>query len=87
MMLELSQSQTWSTEVGRRGVEVRVCSGQVWITRERDSEDHVVVAPQGFESARRGKLVVFALSPARIEVSPLVVPVAEAERFAHAVLR
>ena len=31
MMLDLSQSQTWSARVGRAGIEVRVASGEVWI--------------------------------------------------------
>ena len=87
MRLELAQAETWSTEVGRTGIEVRVCSGQVWITRERDHEDHLLVAPESFESARRGRLVVCALTPARIEISPLFVPALEPEPYAHAVLR
>ncbi len=50
MTLDLAQSQTWSAEVGRAGIAVRVASGEVWITRERDPEDHVLAGPGTFES-------------------------------------
>lgn len=86
MMLDLSQSQTWSAEVGRAGIEVRVASGEVWITRERDREDHVLTGPDRFDSAWRGKLVLFALSPARVEVTPLPRAV-QTSRLAHAEVR
>lgn len=84
MMLDLPQSQTWSAEVGRAGIAVRVASGEVWITREGDPEDHVLAGPDTFESARRGKLVIFAFSPARLEVQPLARGTLHAGRLAHA---
>ena len=87
MMLDLSQSQTWSAKVGRAGLEVRVASGDVWITRERDVEDHVLTGPDTFDSTWKGKLVICALSPARVEVRPLPRPVVRAGRLAHAVMR
>ncbi len=87
MMLDLSQSQTWSAEVGRAGIEVRVASGDVWITRERDREDHVLSGPDTFDSAWKGRLVICALSPARVEVTPLPRPVTHANRLAHALMR
>ena len=80
MMLDLTQSQTWSAEVGRAGIEVRVASGEVWITRERDLDDHVLAAPDSFDSTWKGKLVVYALSPARLEVKPLAEGVFQAEQ-------
>jgi len=70
-MIELAPSQTWSAEVNGTGVEVRIAAGEVWITRERDPEDHVLAAPATFESRSRGRLVVLALSAARLEVVPL----------------
>lgn len=70
-MIELQPSQTWSAEVDRSGVEVRIAAGEVWITRERDLEDHVLSAPATFESRSRGRMVVLALSPARLEVVAL----------------
>jgi hypothetical protein len=87
MTLELSQSQTWSAGVGRAGIRLVVRSGEVWITREGDSNDHVLTAAQGMESRRRGKLVVMALSPARVEVTALAAPVVHEGRYAHAATR
>lgn len=87
MMLDLSESQTWSAEVGREGLQVRVRSGEVWITRQRDAIDHLVLAPECFESAWRGRLVVLALTPSRIEVTPLTSPARSTRRIAHAAAR
>ena len=87
MMLDLSQSQTWSAKVGRAGIEVRVASGDVWITRERDVEDHVLTGPDTFDSTWKGKLVVYALSPATVEVTELPRPAVHARRLAHAAMR
>lgn len=87
MMLDLSQSQTWSAKVGRAGIEVRVASGDVWITRERDLEDHVLAAPVTFDSTWRGRLVICALSPARVEVTELPRHAVHGGRLAHAVMR
>jgi hypothetical protein len=87
MMLDLTQSQTWSARVGRAGLEVRVASGDVWITRERDLEDHVLTGPETFDSTWKGKLVIYALSPARVEVTPLPRDVVHAGRLAHAGMR
>ncbi len=87
MMLDLSQSQTWSAKVGRAGIEVRVASGDVWITRERDLEDHVLCGPDTFDSTWKGRLVIHALSPARVEVTALPADVVHTGRLAHAVMR
>lgn len=84
MTLELSPSQTWSAEVDRAGIAVRVRSGQVWITRQGDGEDHVLEAPEAFQSGWKGKLVVCALTPARLEVYPLVSAALRAARVVHA---
>jgi len=85
MRIDLTPSQTWSHEVGHGGVEVRIVSGEVWLTRERDPEDHVLSAPAVFESRSHGRLVVFALTDARLEVAPLTrsVPV-NGDQPAHA---
>ena len=71
MRLDLVTAQTWSAEVGRAGIDLRVRSGEVWITRQRDQEDHVLRAGEELRSDWRGKLVVYALSPAAVEVAPL----------------
>ena len=70
MVIELRPSQTWSAEVDRRGLEVRIAAGEVWITRESDPEDHLLSAPATFESRSRGRLAVLALTAARVEVLP-----------------
>jgi len=87
MMLDLSPSQTWSAHVGRAGIEVRVASGDVWITRERDLEDHVLNGPGTFDSTWKGKLVIYALSPAHLEVTPLPGGAIQTSRLAHAAVR
>jgi len=69
MILDLSRCQAWSAVVGRAGILVRVGSGQVWITREGDPEDHILGEGQALESGRRGRLAVLALSPARLEIA------------------
>jgi hypothetical protein len=71
MKLDLATAQTWSAEVGKAGIDLRVRSGEVWITRQRDGEDHVLAAGEELRSDWRGKLVVFALTPAEVEVAPL----------------
>jgi DUF2917 family protein len=87
MMLELSESQTWSAEVGRDGIRLRVRSGEVWVTRQRDELDHVVHAHETFDSNWKGRLVVLALTPARVEVTSLASPARSAGRIAHAAAR
>lgn len=87
MMLELSESQTWSAEVGRDGIQLRVRSGEVWITRQGDVLDHVVPAHETFDSKRKGRLVVLALTPARVEITSLASPARTAGRIAHAAAR
>lgn len=74
MIVDLTASQAWSAEVRHEGIEVRVIAGEVWITRERDVEDHLLAAPQTFRSGRRGRLAVQALGAARLEVVPLPRP-------------
>ncbi len=71
MRIDLTPSQTWSQEVGHGGVEVRIVAGEVWLTRERDPEDHVLLAPAVFESGMHGRMVVLALTVAQLDVTPL----------------
>ncbi len=68
MLIDLEEQETWSSPVGKDGVDIRVASGSVWVTQATDPEDHVMAAPGAFESRRAGKVVVFALTPARFEV-------------------
>jgi DUF2917 family protein len=68
MLIDLNEQETWSAPVGKDGVDIRVASGSVWVTQATDPEDHVLAAPGALESRREGKVVVFALTPARFEV-------------------
>lgn len=87
MMLDLSESQTWSADVGRDGIQVRVRSGEVWITRQGDVIDHVLGPASSFESRRKGRLALFALTAARVEITPLTTRVRSSGRVAHAAAR
>ncbi len=71
MTLDLTAAQTWSADIGRDGIALSVRSGEVWVTRQRDQEDHVLRAGEALQSDWRGKLVVYALTPAEVEVAPL----------------
>jgi hypothetical protein len=68
MKLELRDGQAWSVPVGHAGFEVHVVRGTVLVTREGDPEDHVLSAPDAFTTFASGRLAVWALSPAVLEV-------------------
>jgi hypothetical protein len=87
MMIELSGGQAWSTVVGRAGVLVRVRTGQAWITRQGDPEDHLLGPGQAFESGRRGRLAILALGPARLEIAEPASQAVGAGRLSHALMR
>ena len=54
---------------GRRGpMAIRVESGLVLVTREGDPEDHVLRAGEAVVVPPRGKVVAWALKPARATV-------------------
>jgi hypothetical protein len=87
MMLELAQSQTWSAEVGRARIAVRVRSGEVWITRQGDPEDHILGAAHTLEVDGKGRVAVLALTPARLEITEPAPRPLHAGRFSHALTR
>jgi hypothetical protein len=82
MKLDISEGRTWAVEVGHEGIDIRVLAGMVWVTFEGDPDDHVLEAPARFASARRGKVVLYALSPVRVEVAAR--PSHRVGRAAHA---
>ena len=51
-------------------VAIRVESGVVVVTREGDPKDHVLRAGETVVLPRRGKVVAWALQPARATVRP-----------------
>lgn len=67
--LGLELDETWSTVVGRRGVEVRCDLGLLMITCEGDPEDHVLPVGETFVARRPGRLAIWAFRPARLRVS------------------
>jgi hypothetical protein len=68
MKLALRNSQAWSTPVGHEGFEIHLTAGTVLVTREGDPEDHVLVAPGDFTSHAPGRLAIWALTPAELDV-------------------
>ena len=50
------------------GLLVRVRSGSLWLTQDRDPVDHLVTAGQCFVADRRGRLVATALHVTEVEV-------------------
>jgi hypothetical protein len=87
MMLDLSQSQTWSADVGRTRIAVRVRSGEVWVTRQGDPEDHILGAAQSLESDGKGRVAILALTPARLEITEPAPRTLLAGRISHALPR
>ncbi len=73
--------------MGHAGMRVEVLSGEVWVTREGDPLDHVLGAGEVMESRKRGKLVVLALSPARLAVTAKAKRIVQEARYAHAASR
>lgn len=49
-------------------LRLRVASGQVWVTRAGDREDHVLGEGDVLALEARGRAVALALRPSRVEV-------------------
>jgi hypothetical protein len=65
---QLGKNQTSHLSGPRRRVAVRVESGLVLVTREGDPEDHVLRAGEVVVLPPHGKVVAWALEPARATV-------------------
>lgn len=63
----LPENATWSLEV-EAGATLRLRTGSAWVTFEGDAEDHILSGPACFTAPRRGRVALWALSPARFEV-------------------
>lgn len=48
------------------GTLVRCLRGDVWITQDRDTADHVLKPGESFRVERAGTTVIQAMSPARV---------------------
>ncbi len=66
--LDLGRDETWSRAFGARGAEVRCARGMVLVTREGDPEDHVLSGGASFTARGPGRVAVWALEPARVQV-------------------
>lgn len=65
------------------GTRLRVRSGSVWITQERDHRDHYVPATGSIALDRPGLALVHALEPAELVVWRPVPQVSRAARVAY----
>ena len=66
--LELELDRTWSVVANGSGIVVCCDAGVVVVTCEGDAEDHVLSAGAAFVAARSGRLAIWALQPARLQV-------------------
>jgi uncharacterized cupin superfamily protein len=66
--LQLGKDETSHLSGVRGPVAIRVESGVVLVTREGDAEDHVLRAGDALVLPPKGKVVAWALAPARATV-------------------
>jgi len=57
-----------------RGVRVSSSEGNIWITQENDSEDHVVTEGKTFILDRSGLAIVYSLSDAKLDIRKQICP-------------
>jgi hypothetical protein len=55
---------------GRKGLQITVVGGTVWLTQEEDNRDIILTRGQSFILDRKGRAVVYALKEAAIVVGP-----------------
>ncbi|MBI5014783.1 MAG: DUF2917 domain-containing protein [Deltaproteobacteria bacterium] len=65
----LRARQTLSFARGR-GVTLRCLEGVCWVTREGDERDHVLRPGDSFRSDSPGRIVVWAVTDARLRIEP-----------------
>lgn len=53
---------------GSRGVRLRCLEGVCWVTREGDARDHVLRAGEAYSVDGPGRVVVWAITGARLRV-------------------
>ncbi|HEY7117744.1 MAG TPA: DUF2917 domain-containing protein [Tepidisphaeraceae bacterium] len=64
---ELPQGALWSTQAARI-IAIACDRGELWITQSGDERDHVIAEGESFTAAPRGRVVVQALSSARVRL-------------------
>ncbi|ATB27380.1 EamA family transporter [Melittangium boletus] len=68
--LSLEQGGLWTHPLRLEGLRLSCRAGLVWLTREGDREDHVLKPGQALQVEGPGRVVVQALRPAHLCVSP-----------------
>jgi hypothetical protein len=56
------------------GIEIRVTEGCLWLTQERDAQDHVIATGETFRIDRPGVALLTALRGVRMEFVPCRAP-------------
>jgi len=56
------------------GIEIRVTEGCLWLTQERDAQDHVIETGGVFRIDRPGVAILTALRGVRMEFAPCRAP-------------
>jgi hypothetical protein len=64
----LPANALWSTEP-RRGMGIRCERGQLWVTQAGDAQDVVLLTGETFVPAAKGRVVVQALTDARVRIA------------------
>jgi hypothetical protein len=64
---DLPQGALWGT-FPRPGLRIRSARGQLWITQAGSADDTVLLAGQTFTPAPRGRVVIQALTDARVSL-------------------
>ncbi len=79
---QASLDETTSLSPGRTGLRLTCRTGSFLVTQEHDPLDHPLEAGESFETARRGKVVAWALRPGALEIRPRGhdVPLSDEER-------
>lgn len=67
--LDLADNQNIAIRDGV-GIELRVLSGVVWLTQDRDARDFVLAANESFRLDRPGLALVHSFGPSRIRLAP-----------------
>ncbi len=68
--VELYANQVWELRGDYRWRVLLCLQGELWITQEGDGRDYLLAAGQMFIVTRPGLVVVQALQPARVQITP-----------------
>ncbi|MBI5196491.1 MAG: DUF2917 domain-containing protein [Nitrospirae bacterium] len=66
--LILDENSILRIDGDRRGTRISCIKGAVYITQQNDIKDHVLPADESFLINRQGRIIIWALSAAAIEI-------------------